>query len=160
MGRSARDVTLTKAEFPVPRAPHVRSVEPMIAISVGVPTRNEFGNVDALLDRLEPLPVDAAAEGTSSMTATMRRLPGARQGCGQSGAPDPAHPPPRGPKRFGPARRYLTFSAAAHVTLLLLRVPLLAVLIGGLRMHYLAAKRRISLGSFAARLATADRLIY
>ena len=65
----------------------------------------------------------------------------------------------RGPKQLGPARRYLTFSAASNVTLLL-RVPVLAALVGGLGMHYLAANLITLLVSFVARFATADRLIY
>jgi glycosyltransferase involved in cell wall biosynthesis len=65
----------------------------------------------------------------------------------------------RGPKRLGPARRYLTFSAASNV-MLLVRVPLLAVLVSGFGMHYLVANLITLLLSFAARFATADRLIY
>lgn len=65
----------------------------------------------------------------------------------------------RGPKRLGPVRRYLTFSAASNV-MLLVRVPLLAVLVSGLGLHYLLANLITLLLSFAARFATADRLIY
>jgi putative flippase GtrA len=65
----------------------------------------------------------------------------------------------RGEKLLGPARRYLTFSAASNLTLLV-RVPLLAALVGGLGMHYLTANLITLLLSFAARFATADRLIY
>jgi dolichol-phosphate mannosyltransferase len=43
---------------------------------------------------------------------------------------------------------------------LLLRVPLLAILVGGLGVHYLVANLITLLVSFAARFATADRFIY
>jgi dolichol-phosphate mannosyltransferase len=65
----------------------------------------------------------------------------------------------RGPKRLGPARRYLTFAAASNLTLLV-RVPMLAALVDGLGMHYLVANLITLLLSFVARFATADRLIY
>jgi putative flippase GtrA len=65
----------------------------------------------------------------------------------------------RGPKRLGPARRFLTFAAASNVTLLL-RVPVLAALVDGLGMHYLVANLITLLLSFVARFATSDRLIY
>jgi dolichol-phosphate mannosyltransferase len=65
----------------------------------------------------------------------------------------------RGPKRMGLARRYLTFSAASNLTLLV-RVPLLAALVTGFGMHYLVANLITLLLSFVARFATADRLIY
>ena len=65
----------------------------------------------------------------------------------------------RGPKRMGLARRYITFSAASNL-MLLVRVPLLAALVTGFGMHYLVANLITLLLSFVARFATADRLIY
>lgn len=64
-----------------------------------------------------------------------------------------------GPKRFGAARRYLTFSAASNATLVL-RIPILILLVSGLGVHYLIANLITLLLSFAARFATSDRLIY
>jgi dolichol-phosphate mannosyltransferase len=65
----------------------------------------------------------------------------------------------RGPKRHGLSRRYVTFSAASNV-MLLVQVPLLAALVTGFGLHYMVANLITLLLSFVARFATADRLIY
>ncbi len=65
----------------------------------------------------------------------------------------------RGPKGLSAVRRYLTFSAASNL-MLLVRVPLLALLVSSLGMHYLMANLVTLAVSFLARFATADRLIY
>jgi dolichol-phosphate mannosyltransferase len=64
-----------------------------------------------------------------------------------------------GAKIHGPARRYFTFSATNNV-LLLARIPLLALLVSGLGMHYLIANIFTLLITFVARFVTSDRLIY
>jgi glycosyltransferase involved in cell wall biosynthesis len=64
-----------------------------------------------------------------------------------------------GPKRLGAARRYLAFLITNNV-LLLLRIPVLALLVGSLGMHYLAANLLTLVLTFIARFATSDRLIF
>ncbi len=57
------------------------------------------------------------------------------------------------------AVRYVAFSAANNL-LLLLRVPMLALLVSGLGMHYLAANLLTLLVTFVARFLASDRLIF
>ena len=56
------DVAVTEAQLPAPRTPVQAHPEPKIAISVIVPTRNEAGNVDALLGRLAPVLAGVGSE--------------------------------------------------------------------------------------------------
>lgn len=65
----------------------------------------------------------------------------------------------RGRKRHSLLRRYLTFSAASNL-LLVARIPLLALLVSGLGVHYLLANLVTLALAFVARFATSDRLIY
>lgn len=65
----------------------------------------------------------------------------------------------RGRKRHSALRRYVTFSAASNV-LLVARIPLLALLVSGLGVHYLLANLLTLALAFVARFAASDRLIY
>ncbi len=65
----------------------------------------------------------------------------------------------RGRKQLGTLHRYVIFSAASNV-LLLARIPLLALLVSGLGMHYLSANLITLVLTFLARFVTSDRWIY
>jgi putative flippase GtrA len=65
----------------------------------------------------------------------------------------------RGAKARSATVRYLAFSGANNL-LLLLRVPMLALLVTGVGMHYLAANLLTLLVTFVARFLASDRFIF
>jgi putative flippase GtrA len=64
-----------------------------------------------------------------------------------------------GPKPRTTLRRYLSFSAVNNAALLL-RLPVLALLVSALGMHYLVANLLTLAAAFLVRFAASDRLIY